>query len=157
MAKRPKVFTPFYSNVVKSGETSGHLDEVLTYLADEMEKDYDMTSKIKGAMIYPVVIIVVVLAVLFLLSYFVMPNLISMLSGANIELPVLTQFVIGFTNFIRGVGGIVVLLALIGIVVFVLRFSRTEKGKIFFDELSLRVPVLKNLCKILAWVGLACA
>ena len=53
MAKRPKIFTPFYTNVVKSGETSGRLDEVLNYLADEMENDYDMTSKIKGAMIYP--------------------------------------------------------------------------------------------------------
>lgn len=149
LAKYPDIFSPFFVAMVRAGEVSGNLSEQFDYLADYLEKQYYLAGKIKGAMIYPAVIIVVMVGVLFLLSYFVMPNLVGMLTGADMELPPLTRFVIGFTNFIRGAGGIVFLLALIGIVVFIARFSRTKTGKQFFDELSLRTPVLKNLLSML--------
>jgi len=149
LAKYPDIFSPFFIAMTRAGEVSGNLSDQFNYLADYLEKQYYLSGKVKGAMIYPAVIVVVMLGVLFLLSYFVMPNLIGMLSGADIELPPLTQFVIGFTNFIRGVGGIIMLLVLIGLVVVVARFSRTDQGKQFFDELVLRVPILSNLLRML--------
>jgi Type II secretory pathway, component PulF len=100
-------------------------------------------------MVYPAVIVVVMFAVLFLLSYFVMPNLTAMLIGTGTELPALTKFVIAFTDFIRGIGGLIILFSAVGLVVFIARFSRTKVGREFFDNLFLRLPVFKNLLKML--------
>ena len=75
-AKRPKAFSEFYISVVRSGETSGKLDEVLTYLADELEKDHDMMSKIRGAMIYPAFIVSALGIVGTLMMIFIVPILI---------------------------------------------------------------------------------
>lgn len=152
LAKYPDIFSPFFVAMVRAGEVSGNLSEQFDYLADYLEKQYYLAGKIKGAMIYPTVIIIVMVGVLFMLSYFVMPNLVGMLTGADMDLPPLTRFVIGFTNFIRGIGGIILLLGMVGIAVFIARFSRTKRGKQFFDELSLRVPVLKNLLRMI-YVG----
>jgi len=149
LAKYPDIFSPFFVSMVRAGEVSGNLAEQFNYLADYLEKQYYLSGKIKGAMIYPAVIVSVMVGVLFLLSYFVMPNLISMLNDAAIDLPPLTKFVIAVTNFIRGIGGILLLLVLIGMVVIVMRASRTEKGKIFLDNLYLRIPVVRNLLRML--------
>lgn len=100
-------------------------------------------------MIYPAVILVTMVGVLFLLAYFVMPNLVEMLTSADVELPALTKFVIAFTDFIRGTGGLIVLFAMIGALLLTARFFRTETGRRFFDNLSLRVPIFRNLFKML--------
>jgi type II secretory pathway component PulF len=149
LGKYPDIFSPFFVSMVRAGEVSGNLSDQFNYLADYLEKQYYLSGKVKGAMIYPAVILVVMVAVLFLLSYFVMPNLVGMLTGSSMELPPLTRFVIAFTNFIRGIGGIILLFVLIGLSVLVIRISRTKKGKRFFDELSLRMPVLKDLLRML--------
>ncbi len=149
LAKYPEIFSSFFVAMVKAGEVSGNLSEQFNYLADYLEKNYYLSGKVKGAMVYPIVILVVMVGVLFLLSYFVMPNLIGMLNSSETELPFLTKVVIGATNFIRGVGGIIVLLVMVGLIVLVGRIARTESGKAFFDRMALRVPVLKGMLKML--------
>lgn len=149
LSKYPDIFSPFFIAMVRAGEVSGNLSEQFNYLADYLEKQYYLSGKIKGAMIYPAVILVVMVAVLFLMSYFVMPNLVGMLTGAEMELPALTKFVIAATDFMRGIGGVILLLSMVGLVVLAIRFSRTKTGKQFFDELSLRVPVLRDLLRML--------
>ncbi|MCU0653337.1 MAG: type II secretion system F family protein [Candidatus Pacebacteria bacterium] len=149
LARYSDIFSPFFIAMVRAGEVSGNLSEQFNYLADYLEKQYYLAGKIKGALIYPAVILVVMISVLFLLSYFVMPNLVSMLTGMSVELPPLTKFVINFTNFIRGIGGIILLLSMIGVVVIIMRFSRTRTGKQFFDELVLRIPAVRDLLKML--------
>ncbi len=149
LAKYPDIFSAFFVSMVKAGEVSGNLSDQFNYLADYLEKQYYLSGKVKAAMVYPAVIIAVMVGVLFLLSYFVMPNLAGMLNESEMELPVLTKFVIGFTDFIRGIGGIIFLLLLIGLIVVIFRFSRTPTGKVFFDNLALRLPVFKNLLKML--------
>lgn len=149
LSKYPDIFSGFFVAMVNAGEVSGNLSEQFNYLADYLEKQYYLSGKVKGAMVYPAVIIAVMFAVLFLLSYFVMPNLTSMLTGTEMELPPLTQFVIAATDFIRGFGGLVVLFATITIVIVTIRFSRTALGKEFFDNLALRLPVFRNLLKML--------
>jgi len=149
LAKYPDIFSSFFVAMVRAGEVSGNLSEQFNYLADYLEKNYYLQGKVKGAMVYPIVILIVMVGVLFLLSYFVMPNLIGMLGNTGTELPFLTKAVIAATNFVRGIGGIIVLLVIIGLVVLISRLARTEKGKDFFDRFALRVPVLKNLLKML--------
>ena len=151
LAKYPDIFSAFFVAMVKAGEVSGNLSEQLNYLADYLEKQYSLAGKIKGAMVYPAVIVAVMFGVLFLLSYFVMPNLTSMLIDSGAELPPLTQFVIGFTNFIRGVGGVITGGGLIVVMGSLFAHRRREKilrpfvfapaGFQEFAENALREPV----------------
>ena len=152
LAKYPDVFSTFFVAMVRAGEVSGNLAEQFNYLADYLEKQYNLNGKVKGAMVYPIVILIVMVGVLFLLSYFVMPNLIEMLNTSGGDLPFLTKMVIATTNFIRGIGGIVVLLMMVGIAVLLGRIARTKRGKAFFDQLALRVPVFRGMLKTL-YVG----
>jgi type IV pilus assembly protein PilC len=94
LAKRPDLFSNFYISVVKSGEQSGKLDDALNYIADEMEKDYDMTSKIKGAMIYPAFVICMMVAIGFLMMIFVVPKLTAIIVETGGELPLATRMLI---------------------------------------------------------------
>ncbi len=149
LARYSDIFSPFFVSMVKAGEVSGNLSEQFNYLADYLEKQYYLAGKVKAAMVYPAVIVAVMVGVLFLLAYFVMPNLTAMLQDSEMELPALTKFVIGFTDFIRGTGGIIVLLGMIAAIVAVLKIARTKGGKLFFDNLALRLPVFKNLLKML--------
>ena len=145
-AKRPKVFTEFFVNIIRSGETSGKLDEVLNYLADEMEKSYDMASKIKGAMIYPIFILVGLVAVGIVLMVYVIPNLTSVLTEAGGELPLATKIVVATSNFLVNYLAFVAI-AFAG-VVFALRFYfRTYSGRRNLDYFKLHVPIFGRLFK----------
>jgi type IV pilus assembly protein PilC len=147
-AKFPDIFSSFFIAMVKAGEVSGNLSEQLTYLADYLEKNYYLSGKIKGAMVYPAMIIIVVIGVMFMLSYFVLPNLLSLLESNGAELPLVTKIVIGFTGFIRGAGGLVLLLSLVLFGVLGYRYYKSEKGKQFFDRFLLQVPIFKSLLKM---------
>lgn len=143
-AKRPKVFSEFFVNIVKSGETSGKLDEVLNYLADEMEKNYDMMSKIKGAMIYPAFILVALVGVAIVLMVYVIPNLTSMLSESGAKLPLSTRIVIGASDFIRGYG-ILIALAIAALVMGVRYYRKTPAGRRTLDALLINMPIFGKL------------
>ena len=144
-SKYPEVFSTFFVAMVKAGEVSGNLSEQLFYLSEYLEKQYYLAGKIKSALVYPAVILTVVLAVIFLLSYFVMPNLVSMLESSNTQLPPITQFVIGFSSMLRGVGGLVFILALIAGVILLYRYYKSEGGKKVIDHLVLQIPGLRNM------------
>jgi type II secretory pathway component PulF len=87
LAKRPKIFTQFFTNVVRSGESSGRLDEVLIYLADEIEKDYNMNGKIIGAMIYPIFVLIGMIGVGIIMMVKVVPSLTGIIDESNAALP----------------------------------------------------------------------
>jgi type IV pilus assembly protein PilC len=144
-AKFPDIFSAFFVSMLKAGEVSGNLSEQLFYLSEYLEKQYYLTGKVRGAMVYPGVILAVVITVMFLLSYFVMPNLTSMLQASNTALPPVTEFVIGFTSMLRGPGGILFILALIAAVVLFLRYSRSEGGKKAIDRLILKIPGVRGM------------
>jgi type IV pilus assembly protein PilC len=149
LAKYPDIFSPFFVAMVNAGEVSGNLSEQFNYMADYLEKQYYLGGKIKGAMVYPAVILTVMVAVLFLLAYFVLPNLTEMLVSSGAELPLLTKIVINFSDFLRGSGGAMVLIAMAGAAVLIGRFARTKTGTEFFDNFFLRVPILKGLLRML--------
>ncbi len=145
-AKRPKIFSDFFVNIVRSGESSGKLDEVLDYLADEMEKNYDMVAKIKGAMIYPVFIMTALVGVAIVLMIYVIPNLTTILTETGMELPLSTRIVIGASKFLQSY--ILLLILAFGGLVFLIRlYLKTYSGKRNLDILKLRMPIFGTLFK----------
>ena len=144
LAKRPKIFSKFYVNIVRSGETSGKLDEVLTYLADEMERNYDMMSKVKGALIYPAIVFLGLIGIGIFMMVFVIPKLTEMLSSADTELPLATRVVIGTSNFLVGYWW-VILLGFVVLIILFKMYGQSDIGRYYIDFLKLKLPIFGKL------------
>ena len=144
LAKRPDVFSPFYVNVIRSGETSGKLDEVLNYLADELEKDYDMTSKIKGAMIYPAFVLFALGGVAIVMMVFVVPKLTDMMKETGGELPLATKMLMATSGFMAGYWWLILIL-LAGIIIGYKLFVKTVIGRRIIDTALLNFPIFGKL------------
>ncbi len=142
--RHSKVFSEFYVNMIRSGETSGHLDDVLNYLADQREKDYDLMSKVKGAMIYPAFIISALILVGILVMAFVIPKLTSVLTDAGGELPGTTKALIATSHFFAGYWW-AILLALLCIPVVIRAVMKTSGGKKAIDTALIKLPVFGPL------------
>ncbi|MFA7385680.1 MAG: type II secretion system F family protein [Candidatus Paceibacterota bacterium] len=142
----PGVFSPFYVNMVKSGETSGKLVDAFLYLADYLEKEESFKRKIIGAMIYPVLILFVFVAVVGLAVIFIIPQLAVLLEETGGDLPLLTRIVIWGSEFGKTKGWII-LIFLVLLVYGFLRWIKTIKGKRFFDKVVIKIPMLKDFLK----------
>jgi type IV pilus assembly protein PilC len=140
----PKLFNEMYVNLVHSGEMSGSLDEALGYLADQVEKDYDLRSKIVGALTYPAFILFALVIVGFLMFIFVLPPMVSLLQEQSVELPFTTKILVFTTTFMQSYWWIV-LIAIIGTVIGVKLYIGTVPGRYLFDYLKLRMPVFNKL------------
>jgi type IV pilus assembly protein PilC len=144
LGKHPKFFSYFFINIVRSGETSGKLDEVLNYLADEMEKNYDMNKKFSGAMIYPAFIISALGGVAVMLMVFVIPQLTSVLTETGTVLPLSTRVVLAVSGFFQKY--LILLIISLGTLIFLIRaYIRTPQGTRYADELLLRLPIFGDL------------
>ena len=144
LSRHPEAFDDFFVNIIKSGETSGKLDEVLSYLADQQEKDYDLSSKIRGAMIYPAFIIGGLLAVGSLMMIVVIPQLTSILTESGVDLPLTTKILIGTSGFLTSYWWLL-LLILAGIIVGLKLIVRTERGNYYWGFFQLRLPIFGPL------------
>jgi len=147
LSRHPQIFSSFYISMVKSGEESGKLSESLAYLADHLEKEYYLTSRIQGAMIYPSMVIIVVLVVLLLMIFFVIPQVAKVFQESGQALPIITQLVISLSLFLKKWGFLFIGL-LVGFIIFVLRYIKTSEGKENFDKISLRLPIIGELLKM---------
>ncbi|MBU2577543.1 type II secretion system F family protein, partial [Patescibacteria group bacterium] len=105
----PKAFSSFYVAMVRAGEASGKLSESLEYLAEHLEREYHLTSRIRGAMIYPAVVVLVAIMVLALMMVFVIPQLTKVLAEVGGELPTVTKMVISLSDFFRKSGWLIIL------------------------------------------------
>jgi len=144
LGRHPKVFSNFYTSMVKSGETSGKLDEVLNYLADQQEKDYDFISKVQGAMIYPAFILLGLVAVGFVMMIFVIPKLTEVLKETGGELPASTRILMGTSSFVSSFWWVFIFGA-IGLY-FAFRYYRgTQAGKKHTDYIVLKLPIFGPL------------
>ncbi len=148
LAKRPDLFSNFYISVVKSGEQSGKLDEALDYIADEMEKDYDMNSKIKGAMIYPIFVTALMVAIGFMMMIFVVPRMTAIVIETGGELPLATRAMVAVSSFLISYWWLI--LALIAAVVVSLRlYLKTVQGRKQFDFWILKLPIFGKLLQMI--------
>lgn len=144
LARHPKVFTAFYVNMVRAGEESGKLSETFVYLADYLDRTYDIVSKAENALIYPVFVIVVFFGVMALMLTLVIPKISAVLIDSGQEVPIYTAIVIGFSNFLVQYG-IFVLIGLIALGVYAWQLGKTEHGKLILDNLKLTVPYVGDL------------
>ncbi|MCJ7786898.1 type II secretion system F family protein, partial [Patescibacteria group bacterium] len=146
LSSYPKIFSPFYTNMVKSGEVSGKLSEVFVYLADHLEREYNFYSKVISAMIYPIFVFFVFLIILTLMAVFVVPQLSQVLGETGKELPQLTKMVIGLSSFLKRWWWVFILF-LLGLGISAFKFLRTKDGKKIVDKLSLKLPLLGEFFK----------
>lgn len=144
LAKHPKIFGDFYINVIRAGETSGKLDDSLNYLADELEKDYDMMSKIKGAMIYPAFVVCGMIVVGIIMMIFVVPKLTDVITQAGGELPMSTKILIGTSDFMVGYWYLLII-ALVAAAVGFRFLLAVPAVRQVFDLLLLRLPIFGQL------------
>jgi len=146
MAKHSSVFSGFYVSMVRSGEESGKLDEAFSYMADYLERSYELGSKAKNALIYPVFIISTLIIVLVLMLTFVVPHLTEILTESGQKIPIYTAILIGVSNFFRQFG-VFLLIALVFAIIFLWRYLRTENGKMFISRFQISIPFIGNLYK----------
>jgi len=142
----PKEFTSFYVNIVKSGEVGGKLSDSLNYLADHLEREYNLQTKIQGALVYPAFVLLLFFIVAVVMGILVLPGLISIVESAGQEISLITKIVIALSNFFEKSGWIVIL-AIIGLGIFFYRYFKTPEGKKIFDKYSLNIPGLGTLLK----------
>ncbi len=147
LAKFPHIFSTIYVSVVASGEKSGKLEEVLNNLADQQEKDYDLVSKVKSAMVYPIVILIALIGVIFLIMFYIMPQLQPIFKefGGD-ELPFATQLLFSFSKAVKKY----FYLFALGIIILaiIIKFAlKTESGITTKDKLILRLPIFGMMTK----------
>lgn len=146
MANYPEIFTDFFVNLIKSGETSGRLAEVMEYIAEQQEKDYELQSQIKGAMIYPVFILSGLVIVAGVVMTFVIPQITGILIDSGVTLPLTTRILIGTSDFLRNWWWQMIL-ALVALIVILSISLNTRRGKFFIDRLKLKIPIFGAIFK----------
>ncbi len=144
LARHPKVFTTFYVNMVHAGEESGKLSETFVYLADYLDRSYELVSKAENALIYPAFIITVFFGVMTLMLALVIPKITAVLIDSGQEIPFYTAIVIGLSNFIVRYG-IFLFIGLVAGGVYLWQLKKTSQGKFIFDSLKLQTPFIGDL------------
>jgi type IV pilus assembly protein PilC len=144
LAKHPKVFQPFYIGMIRAGEESGQLDKTFTFLADYLDRTYEVGMKARNALIYPAFVISTFFIVMILMLTMVIPRLSVILLESGQEIPLYTKVVIAMSDLLVNYGILVLILFVIG-AFFFWRFLKTEKGKVSLAEMQLAVPYVGDL------------
>lgn len=144
LGKYPAVFNELFVNMVYVGEVSGNLEEVLDILALQLEKENDLLSKVRGALIYPAVIIFAMIGIGILMLVYILPKITSVFKDMDVQLPATTQVIIAFSDFLRNHYLIAVVLVVVGVVGTKI-FAKTNAGKRFFGYVFVRMPIIGNI------------
>ncbi len=146
LSRHHDIFSELFQNMIKVGEESGTLENVLDVLTKQMEREYDLKSKIKGAMIYPAVIILAMIGIGILMLVMVVPRLAETFVELNIELPRTTQFVM-FSGVFLAKRWYIMILIIIVVSVLIRMFLKTKIGKRLLDTLFLKIPIISPIVK----------
>ena len=144
MSKHPRIFSKFFVSMVKSGEESGKLDEIFSYLAAYLERTYELTSKAKSALVYPAFVVVTFIGVIILMLTTVIPKLSAILKETGQELPFYTKIILSASDFLTSYG-LFVLIALIFGIIGLWYYRGTSAGKIAFSRLQISLPYAADL------------
>lgn len=142
----PKIFDDLFINMVKAGEAGGVLETVLLRLAEFMEKAEKIKNKVKGAMIYPIVVLVAAFGIVTFLMSFVIPKFEQIFLDLGVQMPAFTQFVIDVSAFVKG-NIIAILVSIVALVVGIKIFKKTSKGGEIMDRLAMKMPLTGPLVK----------
>lgn len=146
LSKHPDVFPELFYNMIKIGEESGTMEEILKNLTSQMEKENELRSKIKGAMMYPAVILTAMLGIGILMMVLVVPTLSQMFKDANVDLPLTTKLIFGMGDFFVNYWIWLILIAS-GVIIAFRFFLKSDTGKKNLDTISLKLPVISTLVR----------
>lgn len=144
ISRHPRVFNEVYVSLVAAGEASGTLDQALERIASQQEKDAEMISKIRGALIYPVIVLVVIVGVVVFLLTTVVPQIELLYQDFNKDLPFLTAIMIGVAKFIiKFWWAVLITMAAAGF--FLTRWFKTQSGQVVADNIKIKIPIFGDL------------
>jgi type IV pilus assembly protein PilC len=146
LEKYPKIFDNLFVNMVKSGEVSGNLEDVLEKLHVQMKRDHDLVAKVKGAMIYPAVVVVAMVGIGTAMMIFVIPKLVTVFDEFQADLPLPTRVLIGISKFVTH-NGLFVGIILIAFVIVFTKFYKSKQGRQIFHKFFLHMPILAPIVK----------
>ena len=144
LSKHPQAFSSFYVSMVRSGEEAGKLDQIFGYLADYLERTYEVTSKAKNALVYPVFVILTFIAVMVLMFTTVIPSISAILVESGQAIPIYTRAVLAISSFFVNYGWLLLILVIAG-GLFLWQFVKTPKGRYAFSEFKIKVPYIGTL------------
>lgn len=147
IAKFPKIFSPVYISMVHAGEVGGILDEVLNRLADQMEKDSELISKVRGAMVYPGLIFVVMIAALIFIMTVVVPQLEAVFEAVDTELPWNTKLLLNLSSLMRSQGFLIGAVVISSGVLFVRTAKKNQKLRHYLHRVYLKIPVFGTITR----------
>jgi type IV pilus assembly protein PilC len=150
MAQHEKVFDPLYVNLVEAGEAGGILDTILQRLALYIEKNVKLKRAVQSALVYPVAVILVAVGVITLLLWKVVPIFATLFVGLGVDLPLPTRIVIGLSNLIGSIFGLLILVFFVGIGIGIKVWYGTPKGRLVLDSLLLKLPLVGILLRKIA-------
>ena len=150
LRKFPKIFNDLYTNMVAAGESGGTLDIILVRVADYIEKSMKLKKKIKGALIYPAVILFVAVSVIGVIMVFVIPTFSKMFAQFGGVLPLPTRIILGMSQFLAGTGGLILFLSIVAITIIIMQVKKTKKGRKVIDAFVLKLPVFGILLRKVA-------
>ena len=145
-SKHPRTFDPVYINTIRSGEKSGKLDDVLKRLSTQLEKDYVLSTKLRGAMVYPAFVLTALIIVMVLVMIVIIPQLTVIFEDVGVPLPILTRIVISLSKFMQKYI-LFIIIAVIGIAALLQYYGKTPTGRRLFDTIKLKIPVFGKLMK----------
>jgi len=150
MSEFPRIFPPFYLNMVRAGEASGTINLVLERLADFSENQQALMSKIRSALAYPIIMFIMGSAVIFLLMTFVVPKITTIFTDMNQTLPLVTVVLIKVSNFLKAFWWLILILLFAGIAAFKYTTAGTDTGRRFWDNMKLKLPVMGQISRKIA-------
>lgn len=150
MRQYDKVFDTLYVNLVEAGETGGILDTILQRLSAYIEKNVKLKRAVKSALVYPIAVLTVAAAVIVLLLWKVVPIFATLFAGLGVNLPLPTRIVIGLSNFIGSIFGLLIFVALIGAVIALKVWYGTPAGRMAIDGILLKLPLIGLLLRKIA-------
>lgn len=150
MKQYPKAFDPLYSNMVEAGETGGILDTILQRLSTYIEKNVKLKAAVKSALIYPVGVLSIAVAVIVLLLWKVVPIFGTLFAGLGVDLPLPTKIVIALSNFVGSIFGLLIVVAVVATIFGLKVWYGTPQGRFALDSLILKLPVMGILMRKIA-------
>lgn len=146
ISRYPKTFSGVYVSIIKASETAGLLDKALERLAENLEKQQRLKNTIKSALLYPIVVVIGMIIVVFIMMVFVIPQLNNLYKGLNVELPLPTKIIIALSSFFVTFWPFIFGFAALLLFMY-LRWRRTENGRLIIDNLILKIPIFGKIIK----------
>jgi type II secretory pathway component PulF len=147
MAKQPRIFSDLYTNMVRAGESSGALVEVLRRMADHFERFAQVQSKLTSALVYPAFVTAVGIGIMVFFMTYMLPKFLSIFDGMNVPLPMMTQILVSISHLFSGYWWLMLAVVVVAVILFK-RFQATDHGRRKIDEWRMKAPVIGKVIKL---------